>query len=120
MPELEAVIEADVAAFVRVGLALAEVRDRELWRPGYVSWTHYCEERWGFSRFRAHRLISGAEIAEALPIGQRPTSERQARELGRLNPEDRPAAWEEAVAGMKRTGESRRLGTTQAEVREAV
>ena len=122
LQELEAVIEPDIATFVRTGLALAEIRARELWRPGYLGWTHYCQERWGFTVQRAGQLMMGAEIALELSENNvlPPTSDRQVRELGRLNPEDRPAAWEEAVGGMKRTGESRRLGPTQAEVREAV
>jgi hypothetical protein len=98
---LEAVIARGLRTFVEVGRALREIRDRDLHRAaGYPSFDAYCRERWGFSRVRSTQLIAAAETAAVvttvtgLPA---PANERQARALGRVAREARPAAWAEAL-----------------------
>lgn len=50
------------------------------------------------SRQHCNRLIAAGEVAKNLePVGSKPDSERQARPLTRLEPEEQASAWEEAV-----------------------
>ncbi len=51
------------------------------------------------SRFYAHRVIEAAETVSALPIGNREKigTESQARELSRVEPEQRAAVVEKAI-----------------------
>lgn len=95
--ELEGVIESGLKTFVDVGLALVKIRDARLYRAGFKTFEEYCKERWGMSRIHAFRMIQAAGIAEMLPTGNKPESERQARPLTRLDPEDQPKAWSAAT-----------------------
>ena len=88
--ECEAVIERGMRTFIDVGRALAKVRDDRLYREQYETFEDYCQQRWGWSRSRAYRMIEASETVGALsPMGDTPmpTSERQARELSGLDPE---------------------------------
>lgn len=79
---LEQTIEAGMSSFVLVGEALLEVRDSRLYRVHYPTFEAYCKGRWSFGRVHAHRLIEAAEVVGSLsPMGNTPTSERQARAL---------------------------------------
>jgi len=49
----------------------------------------YCRERWGMSARRANQLMTAAEIGTMVP---KVTTERQARELARVEPEKREKA----------------------------
>lgn len=51
-----------VPEFVEIGLALATIRDRRLYRAEFRTFEEYCRERWGFSRRRAYQLIACARI----------------------------------------------------------
>ena len=93
--ENEAVIERGLGTFVEVGEALMEIRDARQYRENYGDFDTYCRERWGFTRSRAHRLIEASEIADVLPMGNTPTSERQARALAPLR--DDPQAMAEVM-----------------------
>jgi hypothetical protein len=58
----------------------------------------YCQERWGFSRIQAHRLIKASNVSEnLLPMGNKTTSERQVRPLTHLEPEQQKQVWNQAV-----------------------
>lgn len=84
---LERIIAPNLRAFVATGRALAEIRDRRLYREKYINFAAYCEERWGLSRSRAHRLIEAAATTQMLPTGNTQSqgldkiNERIAREL---------------------------------------
>lgn len=97
---LENIIERGMTTFVDVGTALAEIRDRELYRERHHTFESYCQERWGFSRRRAYQMIEAASITEALcttvhtPL---PIHERQVRELVRVEPERRAEVWQAVV-----------------------
>jgi len=96
-------------AFVAMANALIEIRDDRLYRGTHDTFENYCQERWGFSRQHASRLIQAAEAVRDLsPMGDKrnasepasvalPTSERQARELVPVPPADRPRVWQAAV-----------------------
>ena len=54
---LEALVERGFEAFVEVGSALAEIRDRGLHSPTFPTFEHYCCERLGMHPARVRRLI---------------------------------------------------------------
>jgi hypothetical protein len=84
-----------------VGQALLAIRDEKLYRGRYAAFEEYCLERWGFTNRRARMLMSAAEVLTNLQTGTMvpvlPTTERQARPLTRLEPEEQRAVWREAV-----------------------
>jgi hypothetical protein len=96
--ELERTIETGMTTFVEVGSALMEIRDSRLYRVEYKTFEAYCRDKWGMSKTQANRLISSSGAAQNLaPMGVIPLSERQARPLTTLPPEQQPEAWERAV-----------------------
>ena len=64
----ETIIERELAKFVEVGIALANIRDGRLYRDTHGTFEDYCRERWGFSRVRAHQMIDAAEVVGVLTI----------------------------------------------------
>jgi hypothetical protein len=87
-------------AFYEAGKALAELRDRRLYRSTHKTFETYCRDRFRFTRQAANYLIAGADVFENLTtIGCQtlPTSERQVRSLAQLEPEQQCQAWQQAV-----------------------
>ena len=100
LDDLEGIVEKGLATFVEVGNALRRIRDQRLYRELHSTFDDYCKERWGISRFYAHRQIEAANVAGALlPNGNTPTTESVARELAPLKdqPEKLQEAWSETV-----------------------
>jgi hypothetical protein len=105
LTRLEEHIEQGMTTFKRVGLALLTIRDERLYREKHSTFEAYCQERWGFHRQHAHRLIEAARVATAIderhPVGDKtapsPTSERQVRALTKLEPDIGKQAWDRAV-----------------------
>ena len=64
--ELETIIETGLKTFVDVGNALAEIRDRKLYRDGYKTFEDYCRDRWEFSKQRAYQLMNAAGVIGVL------------------------------------------------------
>lgn len=96
--EHEVVIERGFKVFVEVGNALMEIREHRLYRADYDTFEEYCRDRWGMSRRHANRLVEAAEVANNLgPMGPIPQTERQARPLAPLPPEQQREAWQQAV-----------------------
>lgn len=118
----EAVIERGVKAFTDIGLALARIRDDRLYRQYYRTFEDYCESRWQLSRRRAYQLIDAATITEAMEGALEmcttvhtsliPASERQARELSGLTPE-------EAILVMREANEATGGSPTAEAIRNA-
>lgn len=118
---LEEVVERGLATFVAVGAALAEIREKRLYRAQYPEFDDYVRERWGISETRATRLISARAVVENLKtmpigIGVLPVTEAQARELAHLPPEEQGPAWQRAVDAATEAGKP----VTAKRVREAV
>lgn len=113
LADLETQIGNGLRDFVRVGKALLEVRDRQLYRGSYPSFAAYCQDRWHLGRAHVFRLIAASEVADNLkpekgemsPTGDisEPTSERQVRPIAEadLEPEQQREAWSAAheIAG---------------------
>lgn len=95
--ELERIIQKGKDTFVEVGTALSEIRDSRIYRATFKTFEEYCQKRWEFEKAYAFRMIAAAEVVGNLsPMGDTPTSERQARPLAKLPAEQQPAAWERA------------------------
>jgi hypothetical protein len=97
---LEKVIECGLETFVRVGEALATIRDRRLYRTEHPTFADYCKAKWKMSDRRARQLMDAAEVASTIAKSGTtvPKSERQARPLAALPPAQQAEAWEKAVA----------------------
>ena len=78
-----------------MGEALAAIRDARLYRQTHDTFEAYCKERWGFTRMRASQLISAAETSASVNHGLQ--SERQARELAKVEPQRRQEVIERAT-----------------------
>lgn len=80
LTEHEATIANGLQTFKEVGYALADIRDRRLYRGDYGTFEDYCRERWALSARHTNRLIEAAEVAKTMgPIG--PINEGQARAI---------------------------------------
>ena len=81
----EGVIEKGRWAFIEVGNALADIRERRGYKTaGFETFEEYCRGRWDWTVKTATVYIGAAEVASALPQGNVELS--QAAELARLAP----------------------------------
>lgn len=111
---LEGVIREGSRAFVAVGNAYREIRDRKLWRSTpHATFETYCAATFGVTRRQVNRLIDATAIAQTVvysgPMGPvyAPINERQCRALARVPPDERADVWRRAVdaAGGQPTAE---------------
>ena len=107
---LEQAVDRGLQTFVEVGQALAEIRERKLYRASHDTFERYCRERWGFTRQRARQFIDAAAVTTivvkaGLPA---PTHEPQARELVplRKRPDELETAWRDTLIGANAAGRS--------------
>ncbi len=94
--ELESELRSCIDGFAKAGEILTEIRDSRLYRNTHATFEDYCQSEWGMSRPRAYQLIDAAAVVSTL-VDNPPTSERQARALTHLPPEEQREAWTEAV-----------------------
>lgn len=98
---LEQTIERGLKIFVDVGTALMVVRDSKLYRQGYSTFEDYCRVRWNMGKSRVYQMIDAAIVVENLKSstngGLLPDTERQARPLAQLEPEQQREAWDKAI-----------------------
>lgn len=105
LEQLEGVVVENFQTFVQVGQALAEIRDRKLYRVKALTFEKYCKELFDIAKSRAYELISAADVVENVRHGGRfegeevllPLNERQVRPLAKLRPEQQVAVWKAAV-----------------------
>jgi DNA adenine methylase len=111
--EIESGIQSGRDAFLRIGKALAAIRDsgrpsRRLYRATHQTFEDYCRDRWGFSSEHATRFIAAARsyetLKKTLPIGSvLPASESQVRELARCESDHQAAkVWKQVVESSKK------------------
>lgn len=95
----EQTIVNGLATFFEVGSALMEIKRARLYRESYHSFESYCQERWGFGKTYAWRVIGAAERLKLLPDGTpcRPSNEFQIRPFLKLAPEAFPKMWNQVV-----------------------
>lgn len=110
-------IEKGLSTFIEVGESLAKIRDSRLYRESYDTFEEYCRERWGFTDNYARRLMTSSEVVKSVPMGT-VTSERQARELAKVEPEKREQVIQKAQesTGGKVTARAIRDAATPAEL----
>lgn len=110
LERLETTISKGLDTFVEVGNALAEIRDRKLYRQYHATFAAYCEEQWEMGKSQAYRLIDAADVVtelETSPNGDTvplPTTEAQARALSEVAPEKRADVMKEATKDGPATG----------------
>ncbi|BAZ02921.1 hypothetical protein NIES37_69340 (plasmid) [Tolypothrix tenuis PCC 7101] len=90
-------------AFFEAGKALAELRDRRLYRSTHRTFEEYCRDRFGHSRRQSYLLMDAAVVFDNLVEKCDrndhilPTNEWQVRPLTKLDPDIQPQAWQQAV-----------------------
>lgn len=106
LAELERRIVSEFSAFHRVGMALAEINERQLYRETHRTFELYCKNLWDMARGTAYRYIAAAEVYENVskletnteePVSLLPINEAQVRPLTRLKPEQQAAVWRSVV-----------------------
>jgi hypothetical protein len=108
LAELEIVVSRGLQTFMEVGMALASIRERKLYREkGYGTFKEYCRAEWGLDDRTARRIMQTSKAVEEMeaveeksgPIGPlSPASEGQARPLAKIkDPEERAEVWREVV-----------------------
>jgi phage N-6-adenine-methyltransferase len=111
----EVVIESGLQTFYEVGCALLKIRDGKLYRQTHKTFEDYCRGRWEFSKTHANRLIQSAEVLDNLaPIGVKPQTESQARELAAVGVHDidaQRAVWQIALATAPTSGDGKPVVT---------
>lgn len=97
--EHEAVIERGIKTFYEVGIALANIRDRKLYRADHGTFEEYCQGRWQMTGSRAYQMIDAADVVSTIVETELPppANEGQARELGRVPEPERTEVWRETV-----------------------
>ena len=99
--ELEKIILDGEHTFIKVGVALAEIRDSRLYRCDFPTFEAYCLGKWRWTKQHCYRLIECAPIAKSNP---QVTSINQARELAKVPQEKRAAVVQHAVAKASAAG----------------
>ncbi|HYX16880.1 MAG TPA: hypothetical protein VE944_21520 [Nostoc sp.] len=90
-------------AFFEAGKALAELRDRRLYRSTHKTFEEYCRDRFGHSRRQSYLLMDAAVVFDNLmeKCDQfdhiLPTAEGQVRPMTKLEPQEQQEAWVKAV-----------------------
>ena len=96
---LAEIVRLGLRQFEKVGRALEEIRDHQLYRDRFDTFDDCCREEWNMSRQHAARLMAAVQVCRELsPTGAVPQTENQARQLASLPKEERVAAWQEALA----------------------
>ena len=87
----ENVIEKAQQTFLDVATALAIIRDGRLYRETHSTFEDYCREKWGWGRAYCYQIIGGADAVKSLPpeMSTMVDNQRQARELAKVDPENR-------------------------------
>ena len=94
----ERIIKRGMRSFIAVGTALLRIRIKRLYRGKYRTFEEYCQKQWGWRRDYANKQIRAAKTVESLDTRVTiPETEKQARPLAQLPPEQRQAAWDTAV-----------------------
>jgi hypothetical protein len=98
LARLEKVIDAKLGDFFDVGNAIMEIKTKELYRETHKNFNIYCQERFGFGRSYANKLVGSAERIKLLPENvARPANEFQVRPFLKLEPEEFRDKWPEIV-----------------------
>lgn len=97
---IEAEIENDEAAFLRVADNLMEIRERQLYGIMADTFEEYVRIRWGWTKQRAYQLIAARKVVDSLPPESQLVvdSETKARPLVSVPEKQRAKVVQQAVA----------------------
>lgn len=97
--ECEEIINKGITTFIDVGQALAEIRNRKLYRSEHRTFEAYCHSRWHLKRQRAYEIMGASEVAGNLSEISDISfmKESHAASLQKLNAEDQRSAWSELL-----------------------
>jgi len=97
--ERETIIKDGEQVFIRVGTALAEIRDLKLYREKFGTFQEYVEKRLGWTRQRAYQVMEAAKVVKELPpkMSTVVDNEATAREVAKVAPEHRAEVVSEAA-----------------------
>ncbi|MBD2459226.1 hypothetical protein H6G80_34970 [Nostoc sp. FACHB-87] len=102
-------------AFFEAGKALAELRDRRLYRSTHRTFEEYCKDRFSYTHRHVNYLIAASLVVDNIKMGTNgsqneepdemgtngsqilPTNERQVRPLITLEPQQQQEVWQTAV-----------------------
>jgi hypothetical protein len=97
--ECETIIRVGLDTFVKVGRALAEIRDSRLYRGSFATFEEYCEITWNMAARTAHQTIASANVVHDLgDCIVLPERESVARQLVGLPADEAKRVWLEAIA----------------------
>ncbi|GAB6191120.1 hypothetical protein [Desulfocastanea catecholica] len=110
LEQLENLVVENFKTFVQVGQALAEIKERKLYRMKALTFEKYCKELFDIAKSRVRELINATDVIENLRHGGGfgddqlllPLNERQVRPLIKLRPEQQLAVWKAAVESAPR------------------
>jgi hypothetical protein len=97
------VVERGMAHFVEVGMALAELNAKRLYRAEYPTFEAFVAAKFSLSRRRAYQMIEEAKVAAEVPALR---NGAQARALAAVEPEQREEVLALAGEGGKVTAAS--------------
>jgi hypothetical protein len=113
----EGVIETGWRTFIDVGMALAQIRDEQLYRGQFITFEAYYRAKWHFDHNKVYSWIAAARVFRTLvPLNDvpKPEYEAQLRPLYALTAEQAQTAWKHAASKASTRGITARL------VREAI
>ena len=100
LPELERAVEDSMDRLMEGALALKEIRDRELYKPGgHATLEAYAKHRFGFAPQFTHGLVRSAQMSlfeKPKPNGRLKGKPTPPRGLARVPDERKQAVWDRA------------------------
>ncbi len=98
--ELEKIIQAGKQTFLEVGIALAEICERKLYKAEFSTFAEYTIKKWGWGKSYAYTLIESAKVVRALPqkVSTIVDNEAKARALQQVPEKKRAPALEKLAA----------------------
>ncbi|MBU3915391.1 hypothetical protein KKA14_07635 [bacterium] len=114
LKELEAIIKEDLKGFIRVGMALKEIKKTRLYRGKYNDWKDYLKTEWDLGRRIADYQIEAYSVVKNIEEKWHncatfknqtndnqeiilPINEAQTRPLTLLPPAQQITAWEQVI-----------------------
>lgn len=124
LADLERVVSHGLESFFAVGEALAEIRDRRLYRVTHDTWLGYLSERWELSPNRGYQLMAASEALGAIidaggevPAGLKANA---VRELVPLMRSEGPRAVAQAWGDVMETRQGERKAPSAGDVRKVL
>lgn len=101
LESLEQQVKQGFKGFVQAATAMREIKESKIYKNEYGTWENYLKVRWGYSDGwwrKLQRSYSVVKNLENVTTGNvLPSSERQARELAPLEPEQQVEVWEKVT-----------------------